>query len=79
MAEMQIEGLADLGREEADRQIQEAIEAALRALPEGESDGSCDDCGAAIEPERLALLPGTTQCSSCARTRAKLGASARVN
>ena len=72
MAETSIDGLADLGRQESERQLQEALEATLRNLPEGESDGICDDCGGPIEPARLALLPGTAQCASCARTRTKL-------
>ena len=79
MAEIGIDGLADLGREESERQTREAIDAALRALPEGESDGTCHDCGSEIESERLALLPGTTQCSTCARRRNKLVAASNLN
>lgn len=73
MTDTTIDGLADLGRQESERQIREAIEEALRLLPEGKSDGVCHDCGARIEPERLELLPGATQCSVCARKRSKLG------
>ena len=79
MAEVRIDGLADLGREESERQTRAAIDAALRSIPQGVSDGVCQDCGSDIESARLALLPGTTQCSACARTRGRLVASASLN
>ena len=79
MAESGFDGLADLAREESERQTRDAIEAALRSLPEGESDGVCQDCGSEIESARLSLLPGTTQCSACARTRDKFSASPNIN
>lgn len=79
MAKVGIDGLADLGREESERQTREAIDAVLRTLPQGISDGVCQDCGSEIESARLAVLPGTTQCSACARTRGKLSASATLN
>ena len=79
MAESGFDGLADLAREESERQTREAIDAALRSLPEGESDEVCQDCGSEIESARLALLPGTTQCSACARTRDKVSGSVNLN
>lgn len=72
MADAGTEGLADLGREESERQTRDAIDAALRALPEGQSDGVCGDCGSFIEVSRLTLLPGTIQCSACARVVAEM-------
>jgi RNA polymerase-binding transcription factor DksA len=79
MADAGSDGLADLAREESERQTRDAIDAALRSLPEGESDGICQDCRSDIETARLALLSGTTQCSACARTRAKFSGSASLN
>lgn len=32
-----------------------------------ETYGFCERCGAEIQPERLAILPETTLCASCAR------------
>lgn len=79
MVESGVDGLADLASEESERQTRDAIDAALRSLPEGESDGVCQDCGSEIKSARLALLPGTTQCSACAHTRNKISASANLN
>ena len=49
-----------------------AIDAALDILPKGESSGVCGNCGKKIEPVRLALLPGTTQCAACAHANMQL-------
>jgi DnaK suppressor protein len=44
------------------------IEEALEQLEMG-IYGRCERCGKPIEPERLAVLPHTTQCSQCAQRR----------
>ena len=41
------------------------IHAALGKIREG-TYGRCEDCGEAINPDRLAALPETTHCVSCA-------------
>jgi RNA polymerase-binding transcription factor len=41
------------------------IRAALARIGEG-SYGTCSDCGEAINPDRLEVLPETTHCVSCA-------------
>jgi RNA polymerase-binding transcription factor DksA len=42
-----------------------ALDRALARLANG-TYGSCERCGAAISPERLAALPDTTRCVRCA-------------
>ncbi|HDM90919.1 MAG TPA: TraR/DksA family transcriptional regulator [candidate division WOR-3 bacterium] len=42
------------------------IEEALRRINRG-TYGICEKCGAAIEEERLELIPWTRYCSKCAR------------
>ncbi len=72
MSETQIDGLADSAHDASARDLQVAIQDVLRALPSGESPGQCQDCGGQIEPLRLDLLPGTTQCAACARRHARI-------
>ncbi len=72
MSETQIDGLADSAHDASARDLQVAIQDVLGALPSGESPGQCQDCGGQIEPLRLDLLPGTTQCAACARRRARI-------
>lgn len=45
-----------------------AIEAPLRRIHEGHY-GTCVQCGAAIRPERLEVLPHAPLCSDCACAR----------
>lgn len=49
------------------RQVRE-IDEALARLKAGEY-GSCEDCGAEIDEERLEILPVATQCVDCKRRR----------
>ena len=42
----------------------ERVDRALDKLAEG-SYGTCDSCGAAIDPRRLAVAPESTVCVSC--------------
>jgi DnaK suppressor protein len=44
------------------------IDRALEKIEEG-SYGSCDDCGAAIPPERLEAIPWTALCLICSSAR----------
>jgi len=46
----------------------ETIRHALQNLAEGRY-GVCERCGAPINPERLGILPLTTLCINCARSR----------
>ena len=72
MSEMQIDGLADSAGDASARDLQAAIQDILGALPSGESLDHCQDCGGQIEPLRLELLPGTTECAACARRHARM-------
>ena len=44
------------------------VQQALRRQAEGRY-GRCDDCGEAIDPERLAVRPQATLCITCQRRR----------
>ncbi len=72
MSETQIDGLADSARDAAERDQRAAISNVLDALPSGQSPDQCQECGGHIEPLRLELLPGTTQCAGCARRSARV-------
>lgn len=48
------------------RQKLAALDEGLRRLELG-TYGRCATCGEAIDPERLAAVPGTQQCITCAR------------
>ncbi|HUH11639.1 MAG TPA: TraR/DksA family transcriptional regulator [Longimicrobiales bacterium] len=53
-----------------------AIDRALRRLyKEPEELGRCQECGAAIEPERLDLIPWAEYCMSCQEEREAAGKS----
>lgn len=64
----------------------EALQEALERLSAGSKAagagyGFCERCGAAIDPERLEILPETTLCVNCARlasAAARSGAAARA-
>lgn len=75
-AELSEQAAADLlarVREEEAEQAKHAAE--LRAAGR---QGICEDCGAAIEPERLEFLPDATRCVACqARQERQRGAPAR--
>jgi DnaK suppressor protein len=45
-----------------------SLEVALRKAEEGDY-GRCEVCGEQIDPARLAILPHTTRCISCAQKR----------
>jgi RNA polymerase-binding transcription factor DksA len=63
------QGAADLDRlNEAERLELRRIEAALQRLAEGRW-GSCAECGRAIEPKRLEVLPWAIRCAGCAEAR----------
>lgn len=72
MSETQIDGLADSAHDASARDLRVAIQDVLGALPSGKSPGQCQDCGGQIEPLRLDLLPGTTQCAACARGQTRV-------
>jgi DnaK suppressor protein len=56
---------------EAHEQLQRTLSDVERALAKLESGsyGSCDECGAAIRPERLEALPWAVLCTPCAARR----------
>lgn len=58
--------LADLNTAVIDRHISEirAVEAALLRVNNG-SYGICDECGGAIEPQRLEVQPAAMRCIEC--------------
>ena len=72
MSETQVDGLADSAHDASARDLHLAIQDVLRALPGGDSPGQCQDCRGLIEPLRLDLLPGITQCAACARRHARI-------
>ena len=53
------------------RQELEAIEEALLRLESG-TYGQCENCGLAIEPRRLEIMPETPLCRNCQQMREKL-------
>lgn len=57
------------------RQELEAIEEALMRLENG-SYGLCENCGLAIEPRRLEIMPETPLCRGCQSHREKLAKAA---
>lgn len=60
---------------EPKRQELMAIEEALTRLENG-TYGICENCGKAIEPRRLEILPQTTLCRDCQALREKLAKAA---
>ena len=48
-----------------------AREAAAAAAAAGRTDAQCDDCGAQIEPRRLAAMPHATRCVPCQSVAAR--------
>lgn len=65
----------DLARRERVLARLGALQEALDRVSEG-NYGRCESCGAKIDPERLDILPTTTQCVSCAEAGAAKGDSA---
>jgi uncharacterized protein (DUF302 family)/RNA polymerase-binding transcription factor DksA len=65
----------DVGLAEVDRDVAEleAIDAALARLDEG-AYGRCIDCGAAIEPARLAKSPEVPRCVPCQQSKERKAA-----
>lgn len=74
MSDGSINELADTAQEAADRDLRAAVYEALTILPEGATNGNCADCRSPIEAARLAILPVTTECGTCAQHRQKLTA-----
>ena len=69
------EGDPAITRQELDRVLLEqlkdraaGIERALSAVA-ADAYGVCEECGKAIHPDRLAVLPDTGRCIRCARAR----------
>lgn len=60
----------DFTLEEADEQLLEAIDTALRKIEEG-TYGICERCGRQIAPERLEAVPWATLCIDCKRDEEK--------
>ena len=56
----------DLALLEQSQERAAELEQALSRVDRGEY-GTCKACGAAIHPDRLAVLPGTKLCIRCAR------------
>ncbi len=57
--------LTEIGVGNALEQSLARVERALAKLDEG-SYGTCDGCGGAIEPKRLAAMPESIHCLACA-------------
>ena len=55
-----------LARRERTEEHIAMIQAALERVDRGEY-GICQTCGAKIDPERLEIVPCTTECAECAR------------
>ncbi len=53
------------------------VEDALDRLEEG-TYGLCEECGAAINLERLKILPFTTHCVQCQERREKMGQGSKL-
>lgn len=51
--------------EQMDATVNDALERARRALPQGESLESCDECGERIPEARRQALPGVEHCVKC--------------
>jgi RNA polymerase-binding protein DksA len=60
----------DVDLAEVDRDVTElqAIDAALERIESG-TYGVCPDCGAAVDPARLATNPAAARCTPCQRSR----------
>ncbi len=58
----------ELGRIELKRRELRRVEQALRRLAAG-AFGTCEDCEAEIDEERLRILPFATRCVECERRR----------
>lgn len=54
-----------LARRERTRHRIDELRMTLNRIEEG-NFGICETCGQAIDPERLEILPTTTQCANCA-------------
>lgn len=57
----------DLAQEIEELSRAAALAARRSTVPAPASSGRCRSCGEDIEPRRLAVLPATTLCASCAR------------
>ena len=54
------------------KERQTSLEQALQRLDQG-TYGVCEQCGNAIHPDRLAILPDTKMCIRCAQAEARTG------
>ena len=52
-------------QEQIDASVADAVERARSRLPQGESLEHCEECGAAIPPERREAVPGVRLCVAC--------------
>jgi DnaK suppressor protein len=59
--------LTEVGVGESLESTRDRVRAALARLAEG-TYGTCEQCGAAIDPRRLHAAPESTLCIDCART-----------
>ncbi|CAP44754.1 hypothetical protein predicted by Glimmer/Critica [Bordetella petrii] len=62
--EQQYELAARLAEDERAAAL-EAVRARMSQEVRGSADGNCLDCGDAIAPARLAVLPGAARCMDC--------------
>ncbi|MBI3732766.1 MAG: TraR/DksA C4-type zinc finger protein [Chloroflexi bacterium] len=54
-------------KQEAERKLK-SLQTAIQKLERGQY-AICEVCGQVIDPERLAILPETTRCVTCARKK----------
>lgn len=52
-------------QEQIDASVEDAVLAARRAIPAGESLKRCEDCDAEIPEARRVALPGVRRCVTC--------------
>lgn len=52
-------------QEQIDATIEDAVKAARRQLPRGDSLKDCEECGKTIPPARREAVPGVRLCVAC--------------
>ena len=52
-------------QDQIDATIEDAVERARSQLPQGESLGECEECGASIPQARREAVPGVRLCVAC--------------
>ena len=58
-------GSEDAAQDEIESAVNDAVQRAKRALPEGESLTHCEECEAPIPDGRRQALPGVRLCVAC--------------